>query len=109
MREGALYRHLLPEPHLVPDVRAFGSRTSFAAMPSRSCTLSGVVELSLSLFDELAEIHRLDLEYRELLGAAGQNFTTSEWRSSYNRHHKHGACCCNFFSDPRISATVSRQ
>ena len=81
-------REVLPprrgrESSVVDGLRAFGRRCGY-----REPHAEQVAQLSLSLFDQTREIHRLGEEERTLLHAAAMLHDVGAF-VSYNRHHKH--------------------
>ena len=71
------------EAAVVEGLRAFGRRCGYRAEHGEQ-----VAQLSLSLFDQLREQHRLGEEERSLLHAAAMLHDVGAF-VSYNRHHKH--------------------
>lgn len=71
------------ENAVVGGLRAFGRRCGY-----REEHADHVARLSLSLFDQLREVHRLGDEERSLLQAAALLHDVGAF-VSYNRHHKH--------------------
>jgi exopolyphosphatase/guanosine-5'-triphosphate,3'-diphosphate pyrophosphatase len=71
------------ENAVLQGLRAFGRRCGY-----REDHAEQVARLSLSLFDQLQEIHRLGAEERALLHAAALLHDVGTF-VSYNRHHKH--------------------
>ena len=90
MREGALYRHLLPAPHLLEDVREFSIRNLLAGFRQQAAHVDHVRFLARRLFEGLAEEFELDATAGEILAAAAalHDLGTSLF---YYRHHRHGA------------------
>ena len=76
--------HLHQESAVVDGLRAFGRRCGYREEHAEQVAL-----LSLSLFDQTREIHRLGEEQRSLLHAAAMLHDVGNF-ISYNRHHKHG-------------------
>ncbi len=91
VREGALYRHLFPDPpHLVDDVRRFtidNLALRHGEMPSHG---SRVETLCRALFRGLSPLHGLGEVELELLTAAATLHDIGT-NLDYYRHHKHGA------------------
>ena len=71
------------EHAVVEGLRAFGRRCGY-----REDHAEQVAQLSLSLFDQTREVHRLGEEERALLNAAAMLHDVGAF-VSYNRHHKH--------------------
>jgi exopolyphosphatase / guanosine-5'-triphosphate,3'-diphosphate pyrophosphatase len=71
------------ENAVVEGLRAFGRRCGY-----REPHAEQVAQLSLSLFDQLRQVHRLGAEERGLLHAAALLHDVGTF-VSYNRHHKH--------------------
>src|SRR5207302_1879157 len=80
-RRGA---HLHQETAVLDGLRAFGRRCGY-----REEHAEQVAQLSLSLFDQTRELHKLGEEERALLHAAAMLHDVGAF-VSYNRHHKHG-------------------
>lgn len=76
--------HLHQESAVLDGLRAFGRRCAY-----REEHAEQVAQLSLSLFDQTRELHRLGEEERALLQAAAMLHDVGSF-ISYNRHHKHG-------------------
>ena len=75
--------HLHQESVVLDGLRAFGRRCGY-----REEHAEQVAQLSLSLFDQTREMHRLGEEERSLLHAAAMLHDVGAF-VSYNRHHKH--------------------
>ena len=75
--------HLHQESVVLDGLRAFGRRCGY-----REEHAEQVAQLSLSLFDQTRELHRLGEEERSLLHAAAMLHDVGAF-VSYNRHHKH--------------------
>jgi exopolyphosphatase/guanosine-5'-triphosphate,3'-diphosphate pyrophosphatase len=75
--------HLHQESAVLDGLRAFGRRCAY-----REEHAEQVAHLSLSLFDQLPDLHRLGEEERALLHAAAMLHDVGTF-VSYNRHHKH--------------------
>ena len=75
--------HLHQETVVLDGLRAFGRRCGY-----REEHAEQVAQLSLSLFDQTRELHRLGEEERSLLHAAAMLHDVGAF-VSYNRHHKH--------------------
>jgi exopolyphosphatase/guanosine-5'-triphosphate,3'-diphosphate pyrophosphatase len=71
------------ESVVLDGLRAFGRRCGY-----REEHAEQVAQLSLSLFDQTREVHRLGEEERALLHAAAMLHDVGSF-VSYNRHHKH--------------------
>ena len=89
VREGVLFKRMLKAPHLVPDVKRFGVENLFQQYVQPLAHTEKVVELSLSLFDQLAPVHQLGSESRDVLEAAARLHDIG-MTIDYNRHHRHG-------------------
>jgi exopolyphosphatase/guanosine-5'-triphosphate,3'-diphosphate pyrophosphatase len=76
--------HLHQERAVLEGLRAFGRRCAYREEHAEQVAL-----LSLSLFDQMRELHRLGEEERGLLHAAAMLHDVGTF-VSYNRHHKHG-------------------
>jgi len=79
-RRGA---HLHQESAVLDGLRAFGRRCGY-----REEHAEQVAQLSLSMFDQLPDLHRLGEEERAILHAAAMLHDVGAF-VSYNRHHKH--------------------
>ena len=75
--------HLHQETAVLDGLRAFGRRCGY-----REEHAEQVAQLSLSLFDQTREVHKLGEEERALLNAAAMLHDVGAF-VSYNRHHKH--------------------
>jgi len=71
------------ESGVLEGLRAFGRRCGY-----REPHAEQVAQLSLSLFDQTREVHRLGDQERSLLNAAAMLHDVGAF-VSYNRHHKH--------------------
>jgi exopolyphosphatase/guanosine-5'-triphosphate,3'-diphosphate pyrophosphatase len=89
VREGALYRHLLPEPHRVDDVRSFAVRNLARRHPQPAKHVQQVARLADQLFVGLEPIHGLGAAERALLASAAQLHDIGA-SLDYYRHEKHG-------------------
>ncbi len=89
MREGALYRHLLPAPHHVDDVRSFAVRNLARCHPQPAKHVRQVTRLALQLFDGLRPLHLLGPADRDLLSSAAELHDIGA-SLDYYRHEKHG-------------------
>jgi exopolyphosphatase/guanosine-5'-triphosphate,3'-diphosphate pyrophosphatase len=89
VREGAFYRHLLPPPHHVADVRAFSVQNLARRHPQPPRHVRQVKRLADHLFTALAPIHQLGEAERDLLASAAllHDVGTS---LDYYRHESHG-------------------
>lgn len=94
VREGAFYRHFLPSPHLLDDVRKFSiaNRVNRYGLPEAHT--DHVRFLAGRLFEELAPLHKLSNEDRQLIDAAASLHDIGT-TLDYYRHHKHGAYLIN--------------
>jgi exopolyphosphatase / guanosine-5'-triphosphate,3'-diphosphate pyrophosphatase len=90
VREGALFQHLLPPPHLVEDVRAFSARNLFQHYEQPAAHTEAVGRLAIGLFDGLRPLHRLGGAERDLLRHAALLHDIG-MTVSYYGHHRHGA------------------
>jgi exopolyphosphatase/guanosine-5'-triphosphate,3'-diphosphate pyrophosphatase len=90
VREGALFHHLLPEPHRVEDVRRHSIQNLFQRYPQPAAHTEAVRRLSVELFDALAPLHGLGEWERGLLDDAGVLHDIG-MTVSYYGHHRHGA------------------
>ena len=90
IREGILFRNMLPEPHLVPVVRNFGIRNLFAQYPQPAEHTKHVRFLSRRFFDELKPLHGYGWEEARLLDEAAQLHDIG-MAVGYHGHHRHGA------------------
>lgn len=89
LREGALYRHLLPSPHCIDDVRKFSVQNLARRHPQPALHLERVSILADDLFRALEPIHGLGAVERELLAAAAELHDVGT-SLDYYRHEKHG-------------------
>lgn len=89
LREGAFFRHFLPAPHLLPDVRRFAVENLFARYEQPRCHTNHVGELARRLFEGLAPLHGLGEAEARLLDAAAVLHDVGV-AVRYYRHHKHG-------------------
>jgi exopolyphosphatase/guanosine-5'-triphosphate,3'-diphosphate pyrophosphatase len=89
VREGALYRHFLPPPHCVDDVRWFTVRNLGRRHPQPALHLDQVCRLAGEVFDGLRSIHGLGAAERDLLAAAAELHDLGA-SLDYYRHEKHG-------------------
>ena len=90
IREGILFRNMLPEPHLVPVVRNFGVRNLFSHYPQPAEHTEHVRFLSRRFFDELKPLHGYGWEEARLLDEAAQLHDIG-MAVGYHGHHRHGA------------------
>lgn len=90
LREGAFYRHFLPEPHLLNNVRKFSVKNLFRRYPQPIDHTRRVRRLARELFDDLKSLHGFGDWERDLLDAAARLHDIGTAVSYYN-HHKHGA------------------
>ena len=75
--------HLHQESVVLDGLRAFGRRCAYLEEHAEQ-----VAQLSLSLFDQTREVHKLGEEERALLHASAMLHDVGGF-ISYNRHHKH--------------------
>jgi exopolyphosphatase / guanosine-5'-triphosphate,3'-diphosphate pyrophosphatase len=90
VREGAFYRHFLPEPHLMPEVRSMAARNLFAQYPQPEAHTDNVRKLTRKLFDGLEALHRYGSSEALLLDAAAYLHDIG-MAVNYFDHHKHSA------------------
>ncbi|HVS64681.1 MAG TPA: Ppx/GppA phosphatase family protein [Thermoanaerobaculia bacterium] len=90
VREGALFHHLLPEPHRLGDVRRFSTENLFQRYRQPAGHTEAVRRLSAQLFDALEPLHGLGDWERSLLDDAALLHDVG-MTVSYYGHHKHGA------------------
>jgi len=90
IREGALFQHLLPSPHLLPDPRAFAVENLFRRYPFRADHRERVKALALALYRGLSPLHGYGPEEERLLLEAAHLHDIG-MHLGYHEHHKHGA------------------
>ncbi|MFN3368016.1 MAG: Ppx/GppA family phosphatase [Thermus sp.] len=90
IREGALFQHLWPPPHLLPDPRAFAVENLFRRYPFRPDHRERVKALALALYRGLLPLHRYGPEEERLLLEAAHLHDIG-MHLGYHEHHKHGA------------------
>lgn len=90
VREGALYRHLLPAPHRVDDVRSFAVENLARRHPQPVEHVRQVARLADRLFVGLEPIHGLGPADRDLLASAAKLHDIGA-SLDYYRHEKHGS------------------
>lgn len=90
IREGALFARLLPEPHLLPDPRAFAVENLFRHYPFNEAHRERVKALALELFQGLAPLHGYGEGERRLLLEAAHLHDIG-MHIGYHEHYKHGA------------------
>ena len=90
IREGALFQHLLPSPHLRPDPRAFAVENLFRRYPFRADHRERVKALALALYRGLSPLHGYGPEEERLLLEAAHLHDIG-MHLGYHEHHKHGA------------------
>ena len=90
LREGTFYRHFLPAPHLVPDVRTFGIQNLFARYPQPAEHTNQVRFLASRLFQELEPLHGYGAEEARILDDAAWLHDVG-MTVGYHGHHRHGA------------------
>jgi len=90
MREGALFRGFLDEPHLIPDIRAFSVQNVLNHYAQSKEHLDRVRRLAGQLFDGLQPLHEYGEREKELLDSATvlQDIGLAV---NYYRHDRHGA------------------
>jgi exopolyphosphatase/guanosine-5'-triphosphate,3'-diphosphate pyrophosphatase len=89
VREGYFYRHFLPPPHLVPDVRGFSVRNLFARYPQEVAHTARVRNFCRQLFRALGPLHGYGPEDERLLDEAALLHDIG-MSVGYYDHHKHG-------------------
>lgn len=89
LREGALYRHLLPHPHLKPDVRGFSIGNLQARYSEGPPHSRHVRHLAREAFRQLAPLHGLSTREEDVLDAAAALHDVGMALSFY-RHARHG-------------------
>lgn len=92
LRDGLFYPRLFPDVpgHLAPDVRGFSVMNLVRHYLEDEPHALHVRHLSLSLFDQLQQLHGLGAWERELLGAAALLHDIGI-AVNYFEHHKHSA------------------
>ncbi|AEV16178.1 Exopolyphosphatase [Thermus sp. CCB_US3_UF1] len=90
IREGVLFAHLLPPPHLLPDPRAFAVENLFQRYPFALAHRDRVKALARELFLGLQPLHRYGEEEARLLEEAAHLHDIG-MHLGYHDHHKHGA------------------
>lgn len=90
VREGGLFRHCLPAPHLISDLRAFGVQNLLSHYAQSKSHIELVRRLAGRLFDLLEPLHGLGPRDRDLLDAAAQ-LQDIGLAVNYYRHDLHGA------------------
>lgn len=90
VREGAFYRHFVPAPHLIPDVRRFSVQNLFAHYPQPKAHTERVRLLSRRLFEDLEPLHRYGTQEARLLDDAAYLHDIG-MAVNYYDHHKHSA------------------
>jgi len=90
LREGAFFRHFLPPPHRIEHLRGFSVRNLFERFPQPTFHVEQVRRLARRLFEELAPIHGLGDDEKELLDDAARLHDIGMAVGYYN-HHKHGS------------------
>ncbi len=89
LREGALFRHFLPTPHRVADVREFSVANLLAHYARAPRATQTVRRLAAELFEGLAPLHGLGDSERDLLHVAAELHDLG-LAVSYYRHGRHG-------------------
>lgn len=89
VREGYFYRHFLPPPHLVPEVRGFSVRNLFARYPQEVAHTARVRNFCRLLFRALAPLHGYGPGDERLLDEAALLHDIG-MSVGYYDHHKHG-------------------
>jgi exopolyphosphatase/guanosine-5'-triphosphate,3'-diphosphate pyrophosphatase len=90
LREGALFKGLIGEPHLVSDIRAFSVQNVLNNYAQTKEHLGRVRRLAGQLFDGLRPLHGYGDREKELLDAAAV-FQDLGLAVNYYRHDRHGA------------------
>jgi exopolyphosphatase/guanosine-5'-triphosphate,3'-diphosphate pyrophosphatase len=90
LREGTFYKHFLPSPHLVDDVRTFGIQNLFARYAQPLEHTEKVRFLAARLFTQLAPLHGYGEEEKRLLDDAAWLHDIG-MTVGYHGHHRHGA------------------
>jgi exopolyphosphatase / guanosine-5'-triphosphate,3'-diphosphate pyrophosphatase len=90
VREGAFWRHFMPDPHLIPDVRSFSVQNLFAHYPQPLEHTKKVRLLSRRLFEGLESLHGYGSFEARLLDDAAQLHDIG-MAVNYYDHHKHSA------------------
>ncbi len=90
VREGTFYRHFLPAPYRIRDLRSFSVANLSARFALASPHIEHVRHLARKLFDGLAPLHGLGAREAELLDAAAALHDIGIGVDFY-RHHRHGA------------------
>ncbi len=90
LREGTLYRHLLPAPHLKEDPRRFAIEDLMAQYPQPRVHVAHTRKLARWLFEGLQPLHKMTTTEGRLLDAAAALHDIGHGLSFY-RHARHGA------------------
>jgi len=90
IREGVLFTRMWPEPHLVPDPRAFAVENLFLHYPFAEAHRDRVKALAEALFLGLFPLHGYGEGERRLLLEAAHLHDIG-MHIGYHEHHKHGA------------------
>jgi exopolyphosphatase/guanosine-5'-triphosphate,3'-diphosphate pyrophosphatase len=90
VREGAFYKHFMPDPHLIPDVRRFSVQNLFRHYPQPKAHTSLVRLLSRRLFEGLEPLHHYGPTEARLLDDAATLHDIG-MAVNYYDHHKHSA------------------
>jgi exopolyphosphatase/guanosine-5'-triphosphate,3'-diphosphate pyrophosphatase len=90
LREGTFYRHFLPEPHLIAEVREFGIQNLFARYRQPAEHTEKVRFIAGRLFEELEPLHRYGTDEARLLDDAAWLHDIG-MTVGYHGHHRHGA------------------
>lgn len=106
IREGVLFTHLLPPPHLLPDPRAFGVENLFRRYPFAEAHRERVKALALALFQGLRPVHGYGEEEERLLKEAAHLHDIG-MHLGYYEHHKHGAYLV--LSEPLLAMSQREQ
>ncbi|MCH9648719.1 MAG: Ppx/GppA family phosphatase [Deltaproteobacteria bacterium] len=89
LREGTLYHHLLPAPHLKKSVKAFAVEDLLSQFPQPKGHILHTRRLARTLFEGLRPLHKLANRYQEILDAAAALHDVGQVLSYY-RHAQHG-------------------
>ena len=90
VREGVLFRHFLPRPHLIPDLRPFSVQNVLGRYAQSKEHIARARALAGRLFELLEPLHGLGPRDADLLDAAAQ-LQDIGLAVNYYRHDLHGA------------------
>ncbi len=90
LREGALFRGFIEEPHLIPEIRAFSVQNVLSHYAQPKEHVDRVRRLAAQIFEGLTPLHDYGEREKELLDAAAvlQDIGLAV---NYHRHDRHGA------------------